>query len=446
MRKCDALVIGASVGGLAAAALLAGAGKRVLVLEREAAPPEPIGPVYALDPVLLSRLRLSARGLRFVSRDLALSFPGALPHLTLERDSHAATRALGALGDTDAKAWAPFRREVHALARQLRRWWWSALEQGAADWVLERQAAKEYFARLSLTGADAFLAAHFQSDALIAALLFDASAGGFHVSEPGSALALVWRAAQEMAGLEGAAAMPAPGTLVWSLIKAAAAADFRCCATVTGIVTKDGSVSGARLADGEVIEAPLILSSLPGGATMALAGAPPPSPQIGEARLLIALREKIAFPPERLILAERSGIYADAHEAARAGRLPDELPMEFAAADADSMGVGKIAVTLRPVPAILSREDRAQLAARAVQALSRQVPGAAALVSGLRFTSSAIGTRATLAHLLAPSAVRVKTKIAGLYLCGADAEPLACLSGRAARIAAEMALKSERPE
>ena len=53
----------------------------------------------------------------------------------------------------------------------------------------------------------------------------------------------------------------------------------------------------------------------------------------------------------------------------------------------------------------------------------------------------ATGARATLAHLLAPSAVRVKTRFAGLYLCGADAEPLACLSGRAARIAAALALK-----
>jgi len=436
MRKYDALVIGADVAGLSAAAILAGAGKRVLVLECEAAPPEPIGPVYALDPVLLSQLRLSARGLRFVSRDLPLSFPEALPGISLGRDGHAASRALSVLGDADAKSWVPFRQEVHALARQLRRWWWSALEEGAADWVLERQAVKARFARLCLTGADAFLAAHFQSDALIAALLFDASAGGFHVSEPGSALALVWRAAQEMAGLEGAAAMPATGTLLWSLIKAAAAADIRCCAKVTGIVTRTGAVTGIRLAAGEEIQAPLILSSLSGGATMALAGAPVTQPQIGEARLLISLREKIAFPPARLILAEQPGIYADAHEAARAGRLAAELPMEMTAAAPD-----KIAVTLRPVPAFLSQEDRIQLAARAVQLLSRQVPGAAALVSGVRFAVSGTGARATLAHLLAPSVLRVKTNIAGLYLCGADAEPLACLSGRAARIAAGLALR-----
>jgi phytoene dehydrogenase-like protein len=447
MKKYDALVIGASVGGLSTAALLAAAGKRVLVLERQAQPPDPIGPVYALDPLLLSQLRLSARGLRFVSRDLALALPlGALPQMMLGRDRHATARELGVLGAADAKAWAPYRQQVHALARQLRRWWWSALEEGSADWVLERQGDKALFARLSLTGADAFLTAYFQSDALVAALLFDASAGGFHVSEPGSALALVWRAAQEMAGLEGAASMPAPGTLIWSLIKAAGATDFRCCANVTGIVSKAGAATGVRLATGEEIEAPVVFSSLPGRATQMLSGglaSLPPASGIGEARLLISLRQKIAFPNARLILAERSGIYADAHEAARAGRLGAELPMELAAAEADASGVAKIAVTLRPVPALLRNDDRVQLATRAVQALSRQVPGAAALVSGVRFASSSPGARATLAQLLAPSKLRIKTKIAGLYLCGADAEPLACLSGRAARIAAALALKSE---
>jgi phytoene dehydrogenase-like protein len=430
----DAIVIGASLGGLVAAAYLAKAGKRVLVLERETAPPEPIGPVYALDPVMLSELRLSARGLRFVHRDLPLALPGPSGgYLFLGRSRRQAARSLGAFNAADAGAWTPFRREVDALARQLRRWWWSALEEGAPDWVLESAAAKARFARLCLTGADAFVAAHFKADAAAAAMLFDASAGGFDVSEPGSALALVWRAAQKMAG---AAAMPVPGTLVWSLIKAAGPTDFHCCARVAGLVLRGGAVAGVRLGNGEEFEAGIVLSSLSRSATLAWNGAPPPKGEIGEARLLLALREKIAFPPARLILAERSGIYADAHEAARAGRLAAELPMEFVAAAPD-----RIAVTIRPVPAHLSGEDRVQLAARAVQALSRQAPGAARLVNGIRFSSSS--GRATLAQLLAPSIARVKTGIAGLYLCGADAEPLASLSGRAARIAVRQAFLAQ---
>ncbi len=437
MKNPDIIVIGADLGGLTAAAYLTKAGKRVLVLERNAAPAEPIGPVYALDPLLLSELKLAARGLRFVQRDLPLAFaaPGIV---SLGRNPHEAARELGRVSLADANAWASFRRELHGLARQLRLWWWSALADGAPGWMLERAKAKALFARLSVTGADAFLAAHFESEPLIAALLFDASAGGFHVSEPGSALALVWRAAQEMAGLEGAASMPAPGTLIWSLIKAVGDADFRCCAEVTALLTAHGRVTGVRLKSGEEIKAACVLSSLGPSTTLALAGQPASHTRLGEARLLISLREKIAFAPARLVLAERVDIYADAHEAARNGCLPAELPMEFAAAAPD-----KIAVTLRPVPATLNQEDRVQLAARAVRALERQIPGAAARVNGLRFSVSA-PERASLPQLLAPSLARVQTKIGGLYLCGAEAEPAPSLSGRAARMAAGLALKSQK--
>jgi len=441
MKKPDVIVIGADVGGLAAAAYLTRAGKKVLVLERGATPAEPIGPVYALDPLLLSELKLPARGLRFVHRDLPLAF--AAPEIiSLGRDPHDAAQVLRRLSAADAAAWAPFRRELYGLARQLRPWWWSALADGVPSWVLERAKAKALFARLSMTGADALLATHFESESLIAALLFDASAGGFHVSEPGSALALAWRAAQEMAGLEGAASMPAPDTLVWSLIKAVGDADFRCCAEVTAILTGGGRVVGVRLMSGEEIESDCVLSSLGPSATLtlagALAGAPAPRPRLGEMRVLISLREKIAFAPARLVLAERPDIFVGAHEAARIGRLPAELPMEFAAASPD-----RIAVTMRPVPAQLKAEDQVQLAARAVQALGRQVPGAAALVKALRFSVSAPEC-ASLNQLLSPSLARVQTKIGGLYLCGAESEPVPSLSGRGARIAANLVLNCQK--
>ena len=437
-QRPDAIVIGASIGGLAAAACLAEAGKRVLVLERQAAPPEPVGPLFALDPVLVSQLRLGKRGLSFVQRDLALALPGPeRDAILITRDRHQTARALGALAEADGANWSAFRREVFGLARNLRRWWWNGLEQGEAAALLDGARTRTRFQRVCFMGADAFLAEHFQSDALAAALLFDASEGGFHVSEPGSALALVWRAAQEMAGLQGATALPAPGTLVWSLIKAAGQSNFRCCATVTGLLQRGAAVTGVRLEDGEEIESGMVFSSLSQPATLRLAGAPRPDPRIAEARIALRFRQPIAFPPGRLILAERPGIYADAHEAARAGKLPSELPMAFVATAPD-----RIAATLRPLPARLTEEDRVQLAARALYALSRQCPGAAGQVRDVTIDVRSFAVRASLGHLLAPSIARVRSKFTGLYFCGDDAEPLPSPSGRAARLAVQFALKS----
>ena len=433
-ERAAAIVIGAGTGGLVAAAYLARAGLHTLLLEAADAVREPDEALVALDPRMVAELRLSALGLGFTARDLPLVVAGDMP-LLLGRDLYAASAMLAKYSDADALAWPAYRRRLVAEARRLRRWWWMAPESGAPDAVWST-GARRAFHRLCFSGADAYLGARFETPSLLAALLWDASAGGFAVSEPGSALALVWRAAQEMAGLQEAIAVAQPGTLVASLTRALGMAQLRTQARVTGILTKAGGVTGVTLADGSEIEADHVVSTLSRARTLTLAGMPQPLPPIAEARILLRLAPGFAVmdtPPARHILASRPDMYADAHEAARSGRTASELPMEWVRLAPDM-----IVVTARPVPAVLDAERRTRLAAQIVYTLSRAMPGLAAAVTDVKIRLRP--QRARLADLLAPPPARLTTPIRGLLLAGEDAEPLPAISGRAGRLAARRVL------
>ena len=204
---------------------------------------------------------------------------------------------------------------------------------------------------------------------------------------------------------------------------------------VAQIRTKSGGVTGVTLADGGEIEADHVISTLSRADTLALTGLPQISPAIAEAKILLRLTENFLpeAPPIRRVLAERPEAYADAHEAARLGQLAAELPMAWVTLSRD-----RIAVAARPVPASLTADAQARLAAGAVFALSRALPGLARAVRGVEI--QLVPHRASLADLLAPPLARLGTQIHGLYLAGADAEPLPSVSGRAARLAARLVL------
>ena len=428
-ERAVAIVIGAGIGGLSAAAYLARGGVHTLLLEAGEGP-RACESLVALDPRMVAELRLPAKGLAFTARDLPLAVAGETP-LTLGRDLHAASAALTRLSDADALAWPLYRRALVAEAHRLQRWWWMAPEDNIAG-MIWGPGARRSFQRLCLSGADAYLGARFETPSLLAALLWDAGAGGFAVSEPGSALALVWRAAQEMVALQGAAALARSGTLVAALTRALGMAQFRTRVQVTRILTRAGGVSGVMLADGSEIEADHVVSTLSRARTLTLAGLPHPIPAIAEARIFLRLKTNFAppaGPPARHILAQRPEVHADAHEAARAGRIASNLPMEWVMPAPD-----RITVTARPVPASLNAEQRVRLAAQAVFALSATLPGVAGAVVGLDIHLSP--QRATLGDLLTHPQKRLLTPIKGLLLAGEDAEPLPPISGRAGRLAA----------
>jgi len=488
-HACDVIVIGASVGGLAAAAYLAHAGLSVLLVEARNVPgglcaSAPLGEgfsvplgahaLYALDPKLVRDLGLARRGLGFAVRDMALV--GLRPdgrHVVVTRDVRATARALAIHSKSDGEAWPHRRRELYALARMMRPHWWNAGGTRALD------ALAQPLQRFRRMGVAPWLETQFESDVLKATLAFDAIGANLSTLEPGSALTLLWRAAQEMCGHQGAAAVPrgGPGALASALALAAkdAGADIRTGARVTRIHVVGHAVEGVELASGNTIAAPRVLSALSRRTTLCdllaeseagFAGASAcdrARARVGAAKVILTLDAQPAFggiatPADaRFILADGAASYATAHAEAETGQIPHEPPIEFTFPTASDpalapMGQHVLSAVIRPLPVAptggwevlkpaLVRALTAALSAHAPE-LARRVTHAEVVTPddfAARFGHAEV--RGSVAHMLSDWEGRIRTPIAGLMLCGAAAEPVAAVSGRAGRIAAQIVLR-----
>jgi phytoene dehydrogenase-like protein len=412
----DAIVIGGSIGGLVAAAYLRQTGASVVLLEAD----EVLGGAcrraetfHALDPRMVKDLGLGRHGLKFALRDMALvALRQDGRNLVLGRDPHDAARAIAVHSPADAAAYKRYQSELFALARALRPWWW--------DDAAEPHGLP---ARVEAASAQAFLASYFESDALRAALAFDVPSP----LEAGSALALVWRASQEMCGLQGAVAAPQGGgaALADALIAAAKdmGVEFRTKARVARLVLDGDAVAGVELDSGETIFAPAVLSSLSRRETL-LDLAPAASAGFAQTHKLM---RTAPAQKETLVVFTLNAEPALAPAGAR-----------FVVAEGEPALEAAVAASALPGQHVLSVRAKGLASVDAITAqLERFIP----LLRG-RIVGTQTGERdVAQTRLLESARTRIATPIRGLFLCGSGAEPMDALSGRAGRLAADFVMR-----
>ncbi|HEX4534203.1 MAG TPA: NAD(P)/FAD-dependent oxidoreductase, partial [Rhizomicrobium sp.] len=387
-------------------------------------------------------------------------------------DMRAAARSIAPYSQADAKAYPEYRQQLFSLARRMRTIWWN-------DGKLNLRANdSRVVEKLRQWSVFAWLDSWFETNALKAALAFDAMAGS--PLEPGSALALLWRASQEMCGLQGAVALPrgGPGALVQTIAAAAqnAGVEIRTGVPVTRIHIQGDIVCGVELARGDMISAPIVISSLPArrtileladGENLDIAARRRFDRRFDETAAAKVLFAVNGLPPRlatlasgRIVVAEGMEGLVVAHDQARAGDLPDDLAMEliiptFADPTLAPPGQHIVSVLVRPVPPAAAgwSELKGSLVERTVLAIERVAPGFAKYISAFKLVTpedmeAVYGAGAYAAvssdRMLLPWKARVGTGTKGLYLCGASVEPMDAVSGRAGRIAASMILMNRK--
>ncbi|OFW98690.1 MAG: hypothetical protein A3E78_12665 [Alphaproteobacteria bacterium RIFCSPHIGHO2_12_FULL_63_12] len=269
----DAVVLGATPEGLAAAALLARAGFHVVLIETPASRPRErreFAPGYfaedgdplaaTLDHIVVEALDLYRHGLAFSARRLeTLVRFGDRAALAMPGDPALAGETVAAFSEIDAGAFTAFLDAERKTARLLADWF----AGGERPEILDGAAAEA-----GTSSVDGAIVGRFVDRRLEDYLRAEAAFGiGARPAEPFTYLSFIRSLAGETAGLQGGvAAIEGGGRGLNNALRRAcqaAGVTIRQTDRVRNVIVEWDRVAGVSFDDGAQIRAPIIVSSLP---------------------------------------------------------------------------------------------------------------------------------------------------------------------------------------
>ncbi|NDQ56756.1 MAG: NAD(P)/FAD-dependent oxidoreductase [Acidipila sp.] len=292
--KYDAIIIGGGHNGLVAAAYLARAGKKVLVLERRyvlggAAVTEEIIPgfkfsvcsyvVSLLRPEIIRELDLPRHGLEILPLDGTFTPMHSGDYLWRMDDHGKSRREIARHSKLDAEAYEEFGKAMHQLCKFVKpimnmvppdptslnpKDWSKLLFLGKRFQQLPREDRYNIVQLMTMSAAD-FLDQWFETDVLKATMSASGIIGTFlGIRSPGTAYVLLHHYMGEIDGAFRAWGLPRGGTGAISNSIAAAAreagVEIRTETPVAKILVKNGKATGVALENGDEFHAQVISS------------------------------------------------------------------------------------------------------------------------------------------------------------------------------------------
>lgn len=490
----DAIVVGATIDGMIAAAYLGKAGLNTVLLEAGALSPElrPFTPGYFaddgdfllrdLDPKVIDTLKLYRHGLKFVQRRFdSVYYFSDKSGLKVNGDLFRSYESIAEMDVVDAKEFKKFTEQMLSAARELR-----PMFRGEPLRKVSKQT-RALFAKYGTSSIDAVLDDFFVSDRIKDMLSAEASLrSSLKPSDPHSFLSLLRRWSGEAAGLQAACSLPEGGYggLYEALRRAVkkAGVEVRDGVGIKSILVEWDQAAGVELEDGGQIRAPVVVNGLDGRQVFLEQLGPklidiefhkavdPVTPKFGAAKVHFALHgtprdEKTKKNlSRRLVYTPARSEMRQAYRMAREGEVAPELLMELVFPNVFEEGWappnGSLAAGwLHPIPYMDNPDEklRRDVEEVAIAMMEKIAPGARERIeavdvvlandlsdrSGLSpesfAASDAVATEARLARV-----IKGASGIGGVFFCGPEAQVGHGVSGVAGRGAGLAAVEYSR--